>query len=154
MFDAVNDNFYGAKEYIQRVGVKNVTKEEWEDISKHIYKMPIIFIADYACYLNWFYITQNQYLDESTIEKYHFLVYWQFVAKHQRLSESFMEKFANFLNWEDVSLYQEMSVEFIKKHMNKLNIEMVQKNDNCGIHLHSQYVVHKTGELLKKEIIL
>ena len=102
--------------------------------------------------INWNWISENQKLSESFIEKYKNKVSWEEISARQKLSEPFIEKYKNKVNWNKISFYQELSEPFIEKYkkkvawtkiseyqklsdsfilenFNKLNLRTLQKNE-------------------------
>ena len=63
-----------------------------------------------------YYISINQKLSESFIEKHSDKLNWDYISIYQKLSEQFIEKHSNKVNWNYILSYQKLSEQFIEKH--------------------------------------
>jgi hypothetical protein len=57
---------------------------------------------------------------------------WKYISWNQKLSESFIEKYPNKIAWREISQYQKLSENFIRKYINKINIHNLMDNKNIS----------------------
>ena len=67
-------------------------------------------------YIYWNWISKNEKLGESFIEKYKSKLDWYWISKCQKLKEPFIEKHKDYINWDCIIKYQDLSPSFRKKY--------------------------------------
>ena len=102
-------------EYDKSITNKIKIIEEIKDIEKFFDENVDNFEVD------WFWISTQQKLSESFIEKHKDKIDWDCISKCQKLSESFIEKYIDKVDWSYISAYQTLSEEFIEKYFDKVD---------------------------------
>ena len=98
---------------IEKVGVDNIKKSYWFDIS--FSQLPENFIKKFKDYIDWTIFLENNKCSEKFLIKYEKYLDWTAVSQWQDLSESFIEKYQKKVNWFEIFQGQELSEEFCKR---------------------------------------
>lgn len=98
---------------IEKVGVDNIKKSYWFDIS--FSQLPETFIKKFKDYIDWTIFLENNKCSEKFLIKYEKYLDWTAVSQWQDLSESFIEKYQKKVNWFEIFQGQELSEEFCKR---------------------------------------
>lgn len=88
----------------------------------------------------WEYISYNEKLSESFIEKYIDELDIYFISAYQKLSELFIESHINKLDIDLISKYQKLSESFIEKHFDKLNIMSISQYQKLSESFIEKYI--------------
>ena len=92
---------------------------DWEEISENIY-LSESFIRKFHDKVDWEAISGCQKLSESLIREFQDKVDWYYISNHQRLSESFIREFQDKVDWSEISDCQKLSCGFRQKFHDKL----------------------------------
>lgn len=105
---------------LEDLGVSDVNEVDWFFISAN-QKLSESFIEKHSNEVKWILISTFQKLSEDLIEQFADKVSWSDISRFQKLSEPFIDRFANKVDWYCISTYQKLSETFIEKHSDKVN---------------------------------